>query len=221
MKKEKTFHDKIHLVGRTTSIICILGFSAVGISICQSLDIWPSIPATITATISIFTYALLIGIVEFFVWLPRIGPGATYLSFITGNISNMKIPSMEAVFNIIEVEEGSEKKEVLCIFITAVASLLVIVLLTIIILFSGVFQPILSWPPIQPAFSYVSPAIFGILAYSAFRYRPILSIFTFLGVCIAIYIRLPMAYMAFFGVIIGICLLFINLSIKKILVKRS
>ena len=40
-----------------------------------------------------------VGIVETFTFLPMLGAGGSYLSFVTGNISNLKLPCALNVWN--------------------------------------------------------------------------------------------------------------------------
>lgn len=157
------FMKKVHLAGRLSSAICGLAFIMVGVLICAKFDIFPELQLFMEAMIPIWVFMIPASAVEFISYLPILGSGASYISFITGNVSNMKIPSLVAALQSVEAEEGSEKFEVLSMLASAVASLEVIVLITLLVVFTGVLTPILEWAPIQPAFTYIMPAIFGIL----------------------------------------------------------
>ncbi len=157
------FMNKIHTVGRISSALAGLSFVLVGVAACIRFGIFPSFGQFLGAIIPIFVFMIPASGVEFLSYLPLLGAGACYISFITGNISNMKIPSLTAALQSIEVEQGSEKFEVLSILASAVASLEVIVLVTLLTLFTGALTPVLEWAPIQPAFTYIMPAIFGLL----------------------------------------------------------
>lgn len=165
--KEKTFSDKIHFVGRTSSAITILTFIAVAVAICAYFDIFPSVSDILAATALIYTIAGPNSVVEFLSYTATLGSGASYISFITGNIPNMKIPSIMSSLSACEVdtagEEGAERKEVLSVIIAAVASLEVLVLILLMVIASNALQPFLQWQPIQPAFTYILPTIYGMV----------------------------------------------------------
>lgn len=165
--KEKSFSDKIHFVGRASSIITILTFMAVAFSICAYFDIFPTVSEIVAATLFIYTIAGPNSVVEFLSYTATLGSGASYISFITGNIPNMKIPSIMSSLSACEVdttgEDGAERKEVLSVIIAAVASLEVLTLILLMVVASGALQPFLQWEPIQPAFTYILPTIYGMV----------------------------------------------------------
>lgn len=165
MNEKEKFMNSVHKYGRWSSIISMVVFVLVGFAICGYYDVFPDVKAAVIGCVIISAILLVSGIIEFITFIPKLGSGATYINFITGNVSNMKVPSIEAVFNNLEVEDGSEDKEIVGIIVSCVASIFVMVLITIIVLFTGVLQPILSWEPIQPAFNYVMPAIYGLLLF--------------------------------------------------------
>ena len=102
-------------------------------------------------------------IVEYLIYVPLLGPGASYLAFITGNITNLKLP---CAFNATEV--GSPENEIISTLSVATSSLV-----TMLVIFVGVLAlipltPILSSPTLKPAFDNVLPALFGALGYQYF-----------------------------------------------------
>lgn len=166
-KKEKVqlspFMERVHFLGRLESVLAILIFGGVGLAICAYFDIFPSVQQFFSSWVFVFILILVSGIMEFTASLPILGSGATYIGFITGNVSNMKMPSVTAAISATGVKQGTEEHEVLSIISCAVSSLLVIAAITIVVLFSDFFAPALEWEPIQPAFNYIMPAICGLL----------------------------------------------------------
>ena len=169
MKKEKValspYMRKVHLLGRLSSLLCILVFGGVGIAVCSYFNLNVSFGAFFSVFSYIFVILLISSIMEFMGSLPVLGSGATYLSFITGNVSTMKLPAVTAAMAKVgkNAEPGSDEYEVLTTICTCVSSLMVIVSITIVVCFTDVFRPILEWGPIQPAFTYIMPAICGLL----------------------------------------------------------
>ncbi len=45
-----------------------------------------------------------VGIIEFVTYVPMLGPGSSYLMFVTGNLTNIKVP---CALNALEVTENS------------------------------------------------------------------------------------------------------------------
>ena len=190
MKKEKTggakltpYMNKVHLVGRLASLLCILVFGGVGIAVCTYFDLDVSFGQFLSVWGYIFVILFMSSIMEFVGSLPVLGAGATYVSFITGNVSTMKLPAVTAAMAKIgmKVEQGSDEYEVLTTICTCVSSLLVIVAITIVICFTDVFSPVLEWGPIQPAFTYIMPAICGLLLAGPLFQNPVIIIPTVIG----------------------------------------
>jgi len=159
------FMRKVHLMGRLSSLLCILVFGCVGVVSCAIFNIEVPMGTFLSVLGYIFAILLINTIIEFMGTLPVLGSGATYISFITGNVSTMKLPAVTAAMSKIDkgVEKNTDEYEVLTIICTCVSSLLVIVSITVIICFTDLFRPILEWGPIQPAFTHIMPAICGLL----------------------------------------------------------
>jgi hypothetical protein len=101
-----------------------------------------------------------IGLVEAVSYAPLLGPGGQYMSFITGNISNLKLPCSINSQNIAKVKQGSEEQEIVSTISIAVSSITttIIIIIGLIPLFIFQEQIVTILNPISP---YVIPAIFG------------------------------------------------------------
>ena len=103
-----------------------------------------------------------IGLIEAVSYAPLLGTGGQYLSFITGNVSNLKLPAAINAQTIAKVEQGSEEQEIITTIAIAVSSIVttVIILIGLIPLIIWQEQIVTVLTPISP---YVLPAIFGAL----------------------------------------------------------
>ncbi len=113
-----------------------------------------------------------VGIVEFLVFSPMVGVGGTYLSFLTGNLANLKIPCAINSRDIAKAETGTPEAEVISTISIAVSALV-----TMLVLFLGVMlivplTPILQMPLLAPAFDNVVAALFGALGLKYFAKEP-------------------------------------------------
>lgn len=209
-KKEKSYIDQIHTVGRWSSVISIITFILNGVIICAYFNIFPEPKKAVISIALAIAIMLITGVTEFFSQLPILGSAATYISYITGNISNMKVPAISALMQVFPAEDGSEEKEVLGTIAACISSLFVIILLTAVVLFSGALTPILEWEPIQPSFTYIMPVLYGILlvpslATKAAKYvlisMAVVAVLVMLGVpgVVMSAVGIPVALVLFFG----------------------
>lgn len=102
-----------------------------------------------------------VGIIEIFTYIPMLGAGGTYLSFITGNISNLKLPCAIDAMERANVKATSEEGEVISTISIAVSSIVTTVIIIIGIICIAPLTPILDAPILQPAFDMMLPALFG------------------------------------------------------------
>lgn len=102
-----------------------------------------------------------VSIVEVLTFTAMLGSGAMYMSYLTGNITNLKIPSAAMAMDICEVVPGSEEGEILSTI--AIAGSVFISELIIVggVLLIGPLSTYLEDPVIRPAFTHILPALFG------------------------------------------------------------
>ncbi|MGL4694646.1 hypothetical protein [Enterococcus larvae] len=158
------FTNRIHRVGRITVFFCLTAFvlSAVVLSWIYgtALD-FPVIFKNAWPIILTFTIA---GFSENLSYAPIIGPGALYISCITGNLSNIKVPAAINGQKLLDLEPGSEKSDVLSIIIVSVCTIVTTVLMFFGMLFlAPLIEPVYNNPIIKPAFDNLLPALFGAL----------------------------------------------------------
>ena len=159
---------KTHTYGRIWIVVTLCVFLSIPAAICAHLGVSPQLGmiAKGLSTIALIYYPT--AVVEVVTYAPLLGAGGTYLSFVTGNISNLKLPVALSAMDTAKVEPNSEKGEVISTISIAVSS---IVTTAIIAVFVLAFFPLLhniTDPDsvFAPAFQQVTPALFGALCAS-------------------------------------------------------
>lgn len=102
-------------------------------------------------------------VVEYLIYVPMLGSGASYLSFITGNCSNLKIPCAVNAREMAGARSGTPENEIVSTLSVATSSLVTVVVLALGVLLLQPLSPILANPALTPAFDNVVPALFGAL----------------------------------------------------------
>lgn len=90
--KERSFHDRIHTIGRFTVICALVSFMAVPFVLAMVNHIPMNIPQILQNAFPILLTFSISGICENLSFMPIIGSGALYMACVTGNVSNMKVP---------------------------------------------------------------------------------------------------------------------------------
>ena len=164
----KTFTDKMHTWGRiwTVSAIAVLFMVPLGVTLYYNA--WPEFSTLWKALISVIPIYWATAIIEVITYTPLLGAGGTYLSFVTGNITNLKLPVGLAAMENAKVRANTEEGEVISTIAIAVSAIVTTVIIAVGVL---VFSPVLddlTTGVFKPAFDYVLPALFGALAASYF-----------------------------------------------------
>lgn len=102
-----------------------------------------------------------VGVVEVITYIPMLGAGGSYLSFVTGNISNLKLPCALGALEQAGVKANSDEGEVVSTIAIAVSSIVTTVIIILGVLLIIPLTPILSAEVLSPAFEQLLPALFG------------------------------------------------------------
>lgn len=102
-----------------------------------------------------------VAVVETFTYIPMLGAGGSYLSFVTGNISNLKLPVALNALEQAGVKVNSEEGEVVSTIAIAVSSIVTTVIIIIGVVLITPLTPVLNAPVLAPAFAQIIPALFG------------------------------------------------------------
>ncbi len=175
----KTYMDKVHTWGRIWCIASLLFFLCIPAAICLHLDVWPD-PAIVGKGIAAIAFFFVTGIVEVVAYSPMLGAGGTYLSFVTGNIMNLKMPCALNAMENAKVKANTEEGEVIttiAICSSIITTTIVIAVFVIIFALNPQFSEIMSSDTFAPAFQQVTYTIFGSLAATYFVKHWKISIF--------------------------------------------
>ncbi len=161
MKKQQTYMESVHRDGRIWGVVLgtmLLLFPAILMAIFRVLPDWLSLGKGLVATMPMYWA---VGIVEIFTYVPMLGAGGTYLSFITGNISNLKLPCALDAMERAGVKATDEEGEVISTISIAVSSIVTTLIILVGVILIVPLTPILEAPVLEPAFAQILPALFG------------------------------------------------------------
>ncbi len=161
MKKNQSYIDSVYYWGNRWNIfmaVIFLAFPIVLAFIFKAVPDWNGLVKGLIATAPMYWA---VGIVEVVTYIPMLGAGGSYLSFVTGNISNLKLPCALAALEQAEVKADSEEGEVVSTIAIAVSSIVTVFIIIIGVIFIIPLKPLLEKEVLQPAFNQILPALFG------------------------------------------------------------
>lgn len=172
----KTYNDTIHFWGRIWTATAILLLLMAPAAICLYYDAWPEGQYVLKGLLAVAPIYWTVGIIEVLTYAPMLGNGGTYLSFITGNLTNLKVPCALNAMEAAKVEANSDEGEVISTIAIATSSIVTTLVIAIGVLLLGYLQPILESPVLAPAFENILPALFGGLGVVYISKNPKLAI---------------------------------------------
>lgn len=190
--------NSTHRLGRVSGIIAVLLILMVPavITFVYRNQITLDMPKTMSAIITLTAIYGVVSVVEVVSFCPFLGTGGTYLSFITGNIMNMKLPVAMNSLRVNKLDRDSEEAEVVTTLAIGASSLVTTFILFLGMLFLGnLLVPIITGPELAPAFNNVTPALTGALAAPYFVKNKKLSIPTVIAGCV-LYLVMGYSFMS-------------------------
>ena len=166
MNKKLTYLESVHRDGKIwgfSLLALILAFPLILSIIFNAVPEWKAFSRAVIAVLPMYWA---VGIIETFTYIPMLGAGGAYLSFVTGNISNLKLPCALDAMQKANVKANSEEGEIISTISIAVSSIVttLIVALGVILMMVTNLGAVLESEVLQPAFDQLLPALFGGLA---------------------------------------------------------
>lgn len=157
----RSYQDSVHLYGRVWTATAILLLLMVPTSICVRYNAWPEAQYVLKGLLGVAPIYWTVCIIEVLTYAPMLGTGGTYLSFVTGNLTNLKVPCALNAMEAAGVKATSEEGEVISTIAIAASSIVTTLVIAAGVLMLGYLQPILESPALAPAFANILPALFG------------------------------------------------------------
>ncbi len=165
----KPYIDRVHSWGRISSVTALCVLLMFPVAVCLYLDVFPPISGILQGLLKLIPTYWTVAVVEVIVYTPMLGAGGTYLSFVTGNIANLKLPCAISAMEGADVKANSEEGEVISTIAIATSAIVTTAVLAIgIIAFAPFLQSFTENALLKPAFAQVLPALFGALGAGYF-----------------------------------------------------
>ena len=161
--RKLNYIDSVHRDGTIWNLTVMVLLMAFPISLCFIFDSVPDWAALLTGLVATAPMYWAVGVVETITFVPMLGAGGSYLSFVTGNISNLKLPCALNALEQNGVSATSEEGEVVSTIAIAVSSIVTTVIIILGVILIVPLSPILQAPVLEPAFNQMLPALFGAL----------------------------------------------------------
>ena len=219
MKKELSYMDSVHRDGRiwNLSVMALLILFPIAVAlIYQAMPDWHGFLMGIIATAPMYWA---VAVIETFTYVPMLGAGGSYLSFVTGNISNLKLPVALNALEQAEVNINSEEGEIVSTIAIAVSSIVTTLIIVLGVVLITPLTPVLNAPVLAPAFAQILPALFGGLGVVFISKNWKIAVAPVL-LMLVLFIFVPALNAGTVGIMVPVGVLF-TLGVSRILYKKN
>ena len=161
MKKNLGYMDSVHRDGRIWNLSVMVLLMAFPVAVAILFGVTPDWAALWTGILLTAPMYWTVGVIETVTFVPMLGAGGSYLSFVTGNISNLKLPCALNALEQNGVSANSEEGEVISTIAIATSSIVTTLIIIIGVICIVPLTPILEAEVLVPAFEMILPALFG------------------------------------------------------------
>ena len=219
MKKEMSYIDSVHRDGRIwniTVMILLMAFPVTVAILFGAAPDWGALGVGLLATAPMYWA---VGLIETVTFVPMLGAGGSYLSFVTGNITNLKLPCALNALEQNEVSANSEEGEVISTIAIATSSIVTTLIIILGVVAIVPLTPILQAPVLQPAFAQILPALFGGLGVAFVSKNWKLALAP-IALMLVLFIFVPALNEGTVGIMVPVSALF-TIAVGRILYKRG
>ncbi|NLG89599.1 MAG: hypothetical protein GX494_10410 [Clostridiaceae bacterium] len=217
--KTVSYIDRVHKWGK------VWNFSMLGIMLMYPVAvgiIFKALPDSKGLLLGLVATAPMywaVGIIETFTFIPMLGAGGSYLSFVAGNISNLKLPCALNALEQAGVKANSEEGEVVSTIAIAVSSIVTTLIIILGVILITPLTPILQAPVLQPAFAQMIPALFGGLGVVFISKNWKISIAPVV-LMLVLFIFVPALNAGTVGIMVPVSVLF-TLAVSRLMYKKG
>ncbi len=219
MKNNLTYMEGVHKYGRIWGIIVGAVLLLFPLVLSLVFGVAPNFEVLLKGVLATAPMYWAVGIIEILTYVPMLGAGGTYLSFITGNISNLKLPCAIDAMERAGVKASDEEGEVISTIAIAVSSIVTTLIILIGVICIVPLTPVLESPILVPAFDMILPALFGGLAVVFISKNLKLSIAPVL-LMLVLFIFVPALNASTVGIMVPVGVLF-TVGVARILYKKG
>lgn len=178
------FNHGLHKIGKITMLLALILLFSVPFVVGALNGVAPDWKAFMAGFANVGLIYVPMSVVEFLIYTPMLGVGGSYLSFLTGNVTNMKIPCAINARDFAKTEVGTPENEIVSTISVATSAIVTTLVILVGVVLIVPLQPVLQSETLLPAFNNVVPALFGALGLKYFAKSPKIAVVPLLAMCL-------------------------------------
>lgn len=217
--KDTSYIHSVHVAGRVWNYSVTALLLLFPVVLCVIYSVMPDWQALLKGLIATAPMYWAVALIETFTYVPMLGAGGSYLGFVTGNISNLKLPCAINALEQADVKVSSEEGEIVSTVAIAVSSIVTTLIIVLGVILIAPLTPILQAPVLQPAFDMIVPALFGGLGVAFVSKNWKIAIAP-CALMLILFIFVPALNTSTVGIMVPVGVLF-TIGVSRIMYKRN
>lgn len=163
----KSYENGIHRLGRIGVIIAVALMLGIPAIVSQAYGVWPKggIAEVLAVGGGLLAVFIPTNFAEVLSYTPVLGSSA-YITFLTGNVINLKVPVVINAQQISETAQGTDEGDTVAAIGVAVSSIVTTLIIVLGVVLMVPLRPILTSAVVGTASQYMLPALFGAMIFS-------------------------------------------------------
>ncbi len=110
---QENFIIPVQRVGRLTMILAMVCLFLPGLYLYFFHGLIPTLGIVMRSIFAVWAFMAVLAVIEPIVYYPILGIAGTYMSFLVGNVSNLRVPVSATVQQIVGTKEGTSEAEII------------------------------------------------------------------------------------------------------------
>ena len=217
--KNMSYIDTVHRDGTIWNLIVMAILIAFPVAVALIFGAMPDWQGVFLGLLSTAPMYWAVGVIEVISYVPMLGAGGSYLSFVTGNISNLKLPCALNALESNGVKAQSEEGEIISTIAIAVSSIVTTLIIILGVILIIPLTPLLKNEALQPAFAQILPALFGALGVVFISKNAKIAIAP-ISLMLLLFVFVPFINTSTVGIMVPVGVLF-TIAVSRILYKKG
>ena len=219
MKKNLSYIDSVHRDGTIWNLGVMALLIAFPLTVAAVFGASPDWAALAVGLLSTAPMYWAVGVIETITFVPMLGAGGSYLTFVTGNISNLKLPCAINALEQNGVSASSEEGEIISTIAIATSSIVTTIIIILGVICIVPLTPILEAPVLEPAFGQMLPALFGGLGVAFVSKNWKIAVAPIV-LMLALFILVPALNAGTVGIMVPVSVIF-TIAVSRLLYKKG
>lgn len=159
-RTSKQYIHSMHNYGRACAVAAILIMLGMPLTVSIYFGYMPSPGEVIAASAALLAIFIPTSISEVVSYTPVLG-SSIYLTLITGNVMNLKLPAATNAMELLDCEYGTEEADIIGLIAVSASSFTTLIIIAIGVILMIPLRPVLDVPAVKTASAYILPALFG------------------------------------------------------------